>query len=1442
MKSTTHSNTRRVLELGFIALVALIAIQLVGVPSAHAAVAYRSSAATCNATANTSVSVPGGTTNGDVMLMVINSKDNAAQATPTGWTRVGTQLNNTTSLTTNIFYRVASNEPASYAPTTTRVSHCLSISSFSGADTTTPINASSQRANPSSTTVTADAITPSVAGTEVVFISGYGNDETHSGYSGTNPTFAERFDVKTAAGTDNAIALASGAKTDTSSTGSRTAIATSPAAVNNGYLIALAPEPVAPSTISISGTCKQHDNATDCSDTGTLRVAVDGVLQGQTQETVAGSWTISDVTASAGAVLTVFIDGAASSEQRAVAITTYSGSGDVAGLELIEGALSIGSSENRTITNANIAQYDNSISGDADVFDDVDASNDLTVDSNGSITSELLYVKSGNTYRPDSASSGSVTTHDLENRGTLQADGNTLTLSGSWENSGTFTANTSLVSFNSALGGTLSGTLNGSSAFNKVLFDGGGSWTIQDAMKASAANAADTFVIKNATTTIGDSSGDNLEVNGKLVIAGTAGETGTLQTLALAQGSTITIDINNNASPATCANCIISVGASSGSGFGGLKLKKNTILRLNPRSAATASDTGVEVQSTGYLEVLGSQEATSTVASLTQNTSGTTIAVAGTPFSAGQWDGMAVRFTSPSTPSFGHIYTASSTATSSITISAVTSPTDTNAQVQGSDTTCTGSGNCTIDVADNLLSASGQYVGSYLHNITDDKYYLIVNTTEASVDEVRIVSNSPDDFATMDDGDDVEITDGIRAGDTFEVIDYAHVTAESGTACTSTINQGGEAYINGKAGSETVIRYADMCNLGRGVTSKFGLTFENVHDAGAGEGITVDDSRIRKGMRGITLISSSGNSGGKGIINNAVENNLDYGLHLNASSNNTISSNLSYDNLVGMLLETGSNSNTVASNKTFRSTAHGIALVTSSGNSVTDNSIFHNGTVSESHHGLFLLNNSSNNVLDGNNAYDNITWGIVVANGASNNTISNNDTHNNRKSGIVIGEYDNTIFGNTSFNNGYHGMTQICPNADSLNIVLFNNSFFLNEKNGLMLENAFDCLATVIHDNYGGLGANGVADLWMGPAGVPVPGDHKMVLYDTTLASPVESNFTEVANVNAYAISKKHDGAGGATQIWGKYVVPANDTETPQDESKAAYNYANNLWEKSASPHGYSGTGTEDSNLEYDLSSATLSGGPYYYRATVKTAGTANCGTAAEFDVYRNNVDVGDATCGSVFTDSTTGVSFKIDGGVTGYAVGDSYTFTVWDASGDSSTQKTVTLMQDKDTFTAPVSTTLELKGGTGGLNGTQVTRGGTGGYQFSVSGTVDANNYSFNYLGGTGQSAGLILNSGSTITSLASGNFDNFGVGSGSADAFIQVASSLIGSSTPALVLTGMNFANTSSSAECNLNAAGSAAGYWELQSFAGAFAGETSDCQNGSADPDPGNFVWTP
>ncbi len=210
---------------------------------------------------------------------------------------------------------------------------------------------------------------------------------------------------------------------------------------------------VASPAIDISGTCKQDDQTTNCTDTGTIKVAINGSIQAQVQNTVAGTWTISGLTSpNNGDVITVFIDGAGEADE-AVAVTTYDGSGNVAGVELIEQRLSIGNSDNRTITNANLSQYDNSISADEDIFYDVDASNDLTLNDTSKSSAEI-YIKSGNTYRPDSVSSGNVTTKALRITGTFTADGNTITLTGGntalLTTGGTLNENTSTFKYTSS--------------------------------------------------------------------------------------------------------------------------------------------------------------------------------------------------------------------------------------------------------------------------------------------------------------------------------------------------------------------------------------------------------------------------------------------------------------------------------------------------------------------------------------------------------------------------------------------------------------------------------------------------------------------------------------------------------------------------------------------------------------------------------------------------------------------------------------------------------------------------------------------------------------------------------------------------------------------------------------------------------------------------------
>ncbi len=321
--------------------------------------------------------------------------------------------------------------------------------------------------------------------------------------------------------------------------------------------------------INISGTCDQYDQTTDCTDDGAneIAVAVNGSLQAQVDTTVDGSWQISSVNKpNSGDIITVFINGETTDSEEAVAVTKYDGSGDITGVVLFHRHLTIGSADNQTLSNTDLGSYDNSVSSDEDIFFDVSAGDDLTVDSLGSYTDEELYIVTGNTFRPASGGGADVTTVHVENDGTWIADSNAINVSGSWQNDGTFTAGTSTATFNSTTTGrTLSGTLSGSTGkFNHLVFNGsGGGWTL----------GANTETENDFTVSLGtfSTSGTNysLTVGRDFTLANSASVTFT------ANGSTISVgrhwDKGNSSSFSRGASTVNLTGTgeikSTGGGF-----------------------------------------------------------------------------------------------------------------------------------------------------------------------------------------------------------------------------------------------------------------------------------------------------------------------------------------------------------------------------------------------------------------------------------------------------------------------------------------------------------------------------------------------------------------------------------------------------------------------------------------------------------------------------------------------------------------------------------------------------------------------------------------------------------------------------------------------------------------------------------------------------------
>ncbi|MCA9354007.1 MAG: DUF2341 domain-containing protein [Candidatus Kaiserbacteria bacterium] len=202
--------------------------------------------------------------------------------------------------------------------------------------------------------------------------------------------------------------------------------------------------------VNMSGTIKEYDRITNVT-SGTVRAAVNGSLVAGTGSISAGTWTMSNVTAFAGDIVTVWVDGAAEANE-AVAAFVYDGTGDITGVEMFEQHLSISADENGTTTNALLGLNDSTAIGDEDIFYQVDGFNNLTVCGQGTCTDANLYVGSGNIYIPNSAGGVVTNTHDFVNDGFIELDSNTFNISGSWYNNATSSNDTSTINLTASTG------------------------------------------------------------------------------------------------------------------------------------------------------------------------------------------------------------------------------------------------------------------------------------------------------------------------------------------------------------------------------------------------------------------------------------------------------------------------------------------------------------------------------------------------------------------------------------------------------------------------------------------------------------------------------------------------------------------------------------------------------------------------------------------------------------------------------------------------------------------------------------------------------------------------------------------------------------------------------------------------------------------------------
>jgi len=852
----------------------------------------------------------------------------------------------------------------------------------------------------------------------------------------------------------------------------------------------------------------------------------------------------------------------------------------------------------------------------------------------------------------------------------LSASTTAFTVAGNWTNSGTFAAGSSTVTFDAtttgAIGKTISGTLNSTSSFYKLTFNGTSSaWTITDPIRITAPNATDTLLIKQGTVTLGNGPNDDLEVLGGFIVGDGSGYA-TFTTAAINNASgTITININASSSPIDCSNCIISIASSTSNATSTFKLSKNTILRFNSYSSVQS---GLEVESQGYLWIEGEQMATNTVSTTSEDIASTTITASSASWTTDQFAGMHLRIsnTVSTTTAFGKIYDIASNTASTIRINATTSVTSTIQSITGTNASST---RTICSTSTTMITADNEGIGRYLYDHTATTgYFKIIDSTNdgCSGKDSFVVIAEPDAFSALATGNVIDITDGINTNDQFEILDYVQVTASS-TA---------HGYIYAKSGSETLIRYADISELGKSTpVYKYGVSFYSVNGSHSNEGVTIEKSRIHNGYRGIYLEGSSNNTSNKGFSNNAVYGNTNYGFYVYLySNNNTFTSNNSYGNSYGFYLNSSDN-NTLTSNNSYGNSNRGFYLISSHSNTLTSNNSYGN-----TNYGFYLYS-STNNTLTSNNSYGNSNDGFFLQSSSNNNTLTSNNSYGNGSSGFDLqsSSRNNTFILNNSYGNSNDGFFLY---SSSNNNTFASNNSYGNSQYGFRTENSANTI--LINETYS---TNTQADVYFSDSGAT--GSSTVRCYGCTLNSTTKVSANSIIATSSYFISYNQNGISTSTQIWGEYFIPTDDTRTPQNESINRFSYATSTWPDSIARVNYYGTGNGSSTSVFDFVGD--------YSTSSATYRVAYSGPASStWYIYRNETYIATTSASSTYTDNYN-LRMQIATGTTAYATSDTYVFTAFKGSNNTSTQKYITMMQDGDKFTVGSGKTLEIKGGGSG-------------------------------------------------------------------------------------------------------------------------------------------------
>ncbi|MBI4566818.1 MAG: VCBS repeat-containing protein, partial [Planctomycetes bacterium] len=263
---------------------------------------------------------------------------------------------------------------------------------------------------------------------------------------------------------------------------------------------------------------------------------------------------------------------------------------------------------------------------------------------------------------------------------------------------------------------------------------------------------------------------------------------------------------------------------------GTLTLREGSRLALVSNSTTNATTKGVIVSATGSLSANGAAFVSGSAGALTSET---LISDPGA-FTGKNYIGKWIHMTSGLAR--GRYYSILLNNNNSLTRADTSSATDTAGTLDPALKR--------ISCGGEMIASDGEHVGRYVKDLTGSTgYHRIVRTVNASPDLIYLTG----DLTNFTVGDDYEITDGVQAGDGYEVMQFAEVTS----AALDGVSNG---YLLLQDGAEATLQRADLHALGANFTDKQGFTAKGITAmGGAGEGLSMNTVRVRDGYVGLRL-------------------------------------------------------------------------------------------------------------------------------------------------------------------------------------------------------------------------------------------------------------------------------------------------------------------------------------------------------------------------------------------------------------------------------------------------------------------------------------------------------------------------------------------------------------------------------------------------------------